>query len=174
MHELIERVLISEEQIKTRIAQMAKELEAEYKDKNPLFVGLLKGVVVFFADMFRAVQIICLLVRRSPIRTARLTIRMFSYRVVTLRREMPPVKPQMLFRQRMARIKCTTKALSRQAVHMLQEIHGSIPRMAISFMSTTVRTGLHLIFLAEKRSKTLQSITPKSPTLMQERFRLVN
>ncbi len=59
MHELIERVLISEEQIKTRIAQMAKELEAEYKDKNPLFVGLLKGVVVFFADMFRAVQIPC-------------------------------------------------------------------------------------------------------------------
>lgn len=59
MHDLIERVLISEEQIKTRIAQMAKELEAEYKDKNPLFVGLLKGVVVFFSDMFRAVQIPC-------------------------------------------------------------------------------------------------------------------
>ncbi len=59
MHDLIERVLISEEQIKTRIAQMAQELEAEYKDKNPLFVGLLKGVVVFFADMFRAIQIPC-------------------------------------------------------------------------------------------------------------------
>jgi hypoxanthine phosphoribosyltransferase len=59
MHELIERVLISEEQIKTRIAQIAKELETEYKDKNPLFVGLLKGVVVFFSDMFRAVQIPC-------------------------------------------------------------------------------------------------------------------
>ena len=59
MHDLIERVLISEEQIKTRIAQLAQELEAEYKDKNPLFVGLLKGVVVFFSDMFRAVQIPC-------------------------------------------------------------------------------------------------------------------
>lgn len=59
MHDAIERVLISEEQIKARIAQLAQELEAEYANKNPLFVGLLKGVVVFFADMFRAVQIPC-------------------------------------------------------------------------------------------------------------------
>lgn len=59
MHDSIERVLISEEQIKTRIAELAQELKAEYEDKNPLFIGLLKGVVVFFSDMIRAVQIPC-------------------------------------------------------------------------------------------------------------------
>ena len=55
----IARVLISEEQVKTRIAELGKQLAAEYEDKEPIFVGVLKGVVNFFTDMVRATPIRC-------------------------------------------------------------------------------------------------------------------
>ena len=55
----LERVLLTEEQIKTRVAELGKEISQEYAGKNPLFVGVLKGVVVYFADMIRAVDIPC-------------------------------------------------------------------------------------------------------------------
>ena len=52
----IEQILISEEQIKSKVKELADALMAEYADKNPLFVGVLKGVVPFFADMIRAYE----------------------------------------------------------------------------------------------------------------------
>ena len=55
----IEKVLVSEEQIKARIAQLGEELSREYADKNPIVVGVLKGVVVFYADMIRAFPAPC-------------------------------------------------------------------------------------------------------------------
>ena len=55
----IERILISEEQLKTRIAELGKELAADYGDKTPVFIGVLKGVVNFFTDMVRATPIRC-------------------------------------------------------------------------------------------------------------------
>lgn len=59
MHENIESILLSEEKIHARIAELGKELSQEYAGKNPLFVGVLKGVVVFYADMVRAITIPC-------------------------------------------------------------------------------------------------------------------
>ena len=59
MHENIESILLSEEKIHARIAELGKTLSREYAGKNPLFVGVLKGVVVFYADMVRAVDIPC-------------------------------------------------------------------------------------------------------------------
>ena len=55
----IKEILLTEEQIKNRIAELGKELSREYADKNPLVVGVLKGVVVFYADMIRAMDIPC-------------------------------------------------------------------------------------------------------------------
>lgn len=55
----IERVLIGEEELRRRIAEVGAQLTEDYRGKNPLFVGVLKGVVPFFADMIRAVQIPC-------------------------------------------------------------------------------------------------------------------
>ncbi len=55
----IQKVLLTEEQIKTRIAELGRELSEEYAGKNPIFVGVLKGVVVFYADMIRAVDVPC-------------------------------------------------------------------------------------------------------------------
>ena len=53
------KVLISEDALRERIAQLGQELTAEYKDKNPVVVGVLKGVVVFYADMIRQLKIPC-------------------------------------------------------------------------------------------------------------------
>jgi hypoxanthine phosphoribosyltransferase len=59
MHQDIERILFSEAQIKARISELGKELTADYAGKNPIFVGVLKGVVVFYADMIRAFEDHC-------------------------------------------------------------------------------------------------------------------
>ena len=59
MHHDIERVLLSEEQIKAKVEELGKILAEEYRDKNPIVVGVLKGVVIFYADMIRAMGSPC-------------------------------------------------------------------------------------------------------------------
>lgn len=53
------KVLITEEQIRTRIAQLGEELTRDYEGKDPVIVGVLKGVVVFYADMLRQIKVPC-------------------------------------------------------------------------------------------------------------------
>lgn len=52
----IETILISEEEIKAKVAEMGRMLTEEYADKNPLFICVLKGSVVFFADLMREMK----------------------------------------------------------------------------------------------------------------------
>ncbi len=59
MEENIAKVLLSEEQLRQRIAELGRELSREYAGKNPVFVGVLKGVVVFYADIIRQITIPC-------------------------------------------------------------------------------------------------------------------
>ena len=59
MHHDIEKILLTEEQIRAKVAELGKILAEEYKDKNPVVVGVLKGVVIFYADMIRAMDIPC-------------------------------------------------------------------------------------------------------------------
>lgn len=59
MEKDILEILISEEQIKERIAQLGEEISAEYAGKDPVIVGVLKGVVVFYADMIRKITVPC-------------------------------------------------------------------------------------------------------------------
>ena len=47
------KVLLTEEQIQTRVKELAAELSKEYAGKNPVFVGVLKGVVIFYADFMK-------------------------------------------------------------------------------------------------------------------------
>ena len=51
----VERVLKSEDVIKRRVAEMGKMLTEEYSGKNPLFLCVLRGASVFFADLIRNV-----------------------------------------------------------------------------------------------------------------------
>ena len=59
MEKDILEVLLTEEQIQHRIQELGKILSAEYADKNPIIVGVLKGVVVFYADMIRQIRVPC-------------------------------------------------------------------------------------------------------------------
>ncbi len=52
----IERVLFSEEQIKNRIKQLGDQITAEYKDKYPVVVCILKGASFFYTDLCRAIH----------------------------------------------------------------------------------------------------------------------
>lgn len=55
----IQEILLTEEQIQNRIRQLGEILTRDYKGKNPLVVGVLKGVVVFYADMIRQIKTHC-------------------------------------------------------------------------------------------------------------------
>ena len=59
MERNIQEILLSEEQIRARIQELGQILTEEYKDKNPVVVGVLKGVVVFYADMIRKIEAPC-------------------------------------------------------------------------------------------------------------------
>lgn len=59
MEKEIQQILLTEEQIRNRIKELGEELTAEYADKNPVIVGVLKGVVVFYADMLREIKVPC-------------------------------------------------------------------------------------------------------------------
>ena len=59
MEKDILKVLITEEQIKARIKEMGEEISREYADKDPVVLGVLKGVVVFYGDMIRQITVPC-------------------------------------------------------------------------------------------------------------------
>ena len=59
MEKNIQKVLLTEEQIQARIREMGEILSKEYADKDPVIVGVLKGVVVFYADMVRQITVPC-------------------------------------------------------------------------------------------------------------------
>lgn len=46
-------ILIQEAEIRQRVAQMARRLEADYRGREPHFVGVLKGAAIFHADLVR-------------------------------------------------------------------------------------------------------------------------
>ncbi|MFM8322105.1 MAG: hypoxanthine phosphoribosyltransferase [Chloroflexota bacterium] len=54
MHPDLERVLISEDAIRVRVAELAKEIDEAYRDAGRLYmVGILKGAFIFMADLTR-------------------------------------------------------------------------------------------------------------------------
>ena len=57
MEQDILKVLMSEEQLQKRVREMGDELYDRFHDKDPIFVGVLKGCFIFMADLVRAAQI---------------------------------------------------------------------------------------------------------------------
>ena len=57
MHQDVESIMFSKEQIQARIAELAAQLDSDYAGKTPLMVGILKGSVMFYADLLRAMTI---------------------------------------------------------------------------------------------------------------------
>ena len=57
MEQDILKVLVTEEELKARIAELGAELYDRFQGKQPLFLGVLKGSFVFMADLVRACQL---------------------------------------------------------------------------------------------------------------------
>ncbi len=57
MHNDLEQILITEEQIKQRVSELGKTLSADYAGKTPLMLCILKGSSVFYTDLIRAMNI---------------------------------------------------------------------------------------------------------------------
>jgi hypoxanthine phosphoribosyltransferase len=52
----VERVVATEEQLRTKIAELAAQVDKDYKDRDLLLVGVLKGAIMAMADLTRAMQ----------------------------------------------------------------------------------------------------------------------
>ena len=52
----VERVIVTEEQLRSKIAELAARIDADYKDRDLLLVGVLKGAIMAMADLTRAMQ----------------------------------------------------------------------------------------------------------------------
>ena len=57
MEQDILKVLVTEEELKARVAEMGEELYEKFQGKKPLFLGVLKGSFVFMTDLVRACQL---------------------------------------------------------------------------------------------------------------------
>lgn len=53
----IREILISDEKIQKRVSEIGKQISQDYAGRNPLLVGVLKGVLFFMADLLRAITI---------------------------------------------------------------------------------------------------------------------
>ena len=52
----IQRILIPAEDLSARVAELGAEIRADYDGRTPILVGVLKGAVVFLADLMRAID----------------------------------------------------------------------------------------------------------------------
>lgn len=56
MYKDIKEILITQEEINSKVKELGMQIFLDYKDSNLLMVGVLKGVVPFFADLMRAIE----------------------------------------------------------------------------------------------------------------------
>ena len=59
MEKDILKVLVTEAELKTRVAELGDALYKKYEGRRPLFLGVLKGSFIFMADLVRASQLMC-------------------------------------------------------------------------------------------------------------------
>lgn len=52
-------VMLSERRIRARVRQLARQISRDYRGKVPVFIGVLNGSFIFFADLIREVTIDC-------------------------------------------------------------------------------------------------------------------
>ncbi len=57
MYKDFERTLISKDELDKKIKELALKISNDYKDSNPMFIGILKGSVFFITDLLRELTI---------------------------------------------------------------------------------------------------------------------
>ena len=53
----INSILLTEEQLQSRVRELGARLAEDYRDKNPVMICILKGSTMFYADLLRAMPI---------------------------------------------------------------------------------------------------------------------
>jgi len=61
MNDDIKKVSVSEAEIKHIVEKLGTQISKDFKDRNPLFIGLLKGCIPFMSDLLKYVDIDCTL-----------------------------------------------------------------------------------------------------------------
>jgi hypoxanthine phosphoribosyltransferase len=56
LNDPIKEVLLTEEEIDKRVSELAKEISEEYRGKDLLVVGILKGAVIFLSDLVKRLE----------------------------------------------------------------------------------------------------------------------
>ncbi len=56
---VLERILFSQEQLAERVAELGRQISADYRGKTPLFVGILRGCILFYADLMKNISVDC-------------------------------------------------------------------------------------------------------------------
>ncbi len=59
MNQDIEKILLSEEEIAAKVAEIGKKISEDYEGKDPIIISVLKGSFMFMADLVRAITIPC-------------------------------------------------------------------------------------------------------------------
>lgn len=52
-------IYLTQEEINDRVAELGKQLNVDYEDKHPIFIGVLNGAFIFLSDLMRHVEIPC-------------------------------------------------------------------------------------------------------------------
>ena len=55
----IQEILFSREEIHKRVSAIGAQISEDFRDKDPVFVGVLKGCFIFMADLMRCVNVKC-------------------------------------------------------------------------------------------------------------------
>ena len=53
----LKKVLVTREEIKAAVEELGKRITADYADKDPMFICILKGASVFYADLIREIDL---------------------------------------------------------------------------------------------------------------------
>lgn len=61
MRQDMDTILFTEEELQQRVRELGEAITRDYQDKNPIFVGVLKGSFIFMADLVRYVDTPCTL-----------------------------------------------------------------------------------------------------------------
>jgi hypoxanthine phosphoribosyltransferase len=57
IHDDVEEVLLSSHALQQRVRELGRQLSADYAGRDPVLVSVLKGSIVFLADLMRAMEI---------------------------------------------------------------------------------------------------------------------
>ena len=57
IHDDVEEILLTGEQIRTRVAELGRQLAVDYRDRDPVLVSVLKGSIILLADLLREMEV---------------------------------------------------------------------------------------------------------------------